>query len=375
MSDVHTIARWRLVLGQSAEQHQLTCEGDEQCRRIERLIGFVFHEKGPVPAGRSRDRRGGKGAPQLTIPDWVDAVAELFPHQAKEVMERELVHRRGIGELLEKPELLEKVEPNVDLVKTLLTHKDLLNPKTRVLARKIIEQVVRQLAEKMKVQVEQAISGALRRDRHSPRRVYRNLDLKTTVRRNLHNYDAKRERLIVDRLWFFAAERKKRPWHVIVTVDQSGSMMDSAIFSAVMASVFAELPGLRTSLLLFDTEVVDLSDQVGQPVDVLLSIQLGGGTDITKALQYAQQLVREPARTIVVLISDFYEAREERELIRQARAMAESGVRMIGLGALVYDCRPAYNRNTAAKLRKVGMDILVCTPEKLAECMAEIIRN
>lgn len=152
-------------------------------------------------------------------------------------------------------------------------------------------------------------------------------------------------------------------------------MLDSAIFSAVMASVFAELPGLRTSLILFDTEVVDLSDKVGEPVDVLLSIQLGGGTDITKALQYAATLVREPARTIVVLISDFYEGRDERDLLRQARAMAESGVRMIGLGALGYDARPAYSKSTAAKLRKGGMDILVCTPEKLAECMGEIIRG
>src|SRR5262249_18004945 len=144
----------------------------------------------------------------------------------------------------------------------------------------------------------------------------------------------------------------------IVTVDQSGSMLDSAIFSAVMASIFAELPAIRTSLLLFDTEVVDLSDQVGQPVDVLLSIQLAGGTDITKALQYSQQLVREPARTIVVLITDFYEGRDERELIRQVLVMSQAGVRMIGLGALGYDARPAYNKPTARKLRKAGMDIL-----------------
>src|SRR5262249_27549125 len=238
-----------------------------------------------------------------------------------------------------------------------------------------IEKVVQQLKDKMKVQVEQAITGAIRRDRHSPRRIYRNLDWKTTVRRNLKNYDRDREQVLVDRLYFFAAERKKRPWHVIVTVDQSGSMLDSAIFSAVMASIFAELPAVRTSLVLFDTQVVDLSDQVGQPVDVLLSIQLGGGTDITKALQYDQQLVREPGRTIVVLITDFYEGRDERDLIREVRAMSESGIRMVGLGALGYDCRPAYNRSTAGKLRKAGMDILVCTPEKLAECMGQIIRG
>jgi Mg-chelatase subunit ChlD len=374
--DPHTLARWRLVLGKSAEQWGISCAGDEQAQRIEDLIGFVFGEGvGAGPAGRSTGRQGGSGGPQLTIPSWVDAVAELFPHQAKEVLERELVQRRGIGELLEKPELLEKVEPNVELVKTLLTHKDLLNPKTRVLARKIIDKVVNELKERLKVTVEQAITGAIRRDRHSPRKVYRNLDLKTTLRRNLRNYNAGMQKVLVERLYFFAAERKKRPWHVIVTVDQSGSMLDSAIFSAIMASIFAEIPAVRTSLVLFDTQVVDLSDQVGQPVDVLLSIQLGGGTDITKALEYDQQLVREPARTIIVLITDFYEGRDERDLVRQVRLLADARVRLIGLGALGYDCRPSYNRGTAAKLRKAGMDILVCTPEKLAECMARIIRG
>jgi len=375
--DPHTLARWRLVLGKSAEACGISCAGDEQAQRIEDLVGFVFGEGGDGGAASrsSGGRQGGRGGPQLTVPDWVDAVAELFPHQAKEVLEREFVQRRGIGELLEKPELLEKVEPNVELVKTLLTHKDLLNPKTRILARKIIDKVVNELRERMKVSVEQALTGALRRDRHSPRRVYRNLDFKTTLRRNLKNYDAGKQKVLVERLYFFAAERKKRPWHVIVTVDQSGSMLDSAIFSAIMASIFAELPAVRTSLVLFDTEVVDLSGQVGQPVDVLLSIQLGGGTDITKALEYDQQLVREPARTIIVLITDFYEGRDERDLVRQVRVLADAGVRLIGLGALGYDCRPSYNRSAAAKLRKAGMDILVCTPERLAECMARIIRG
>jgi Mg-chelatase subunit ChlD len=276
---------------------------------------------------------------------------------------------------MEKPELLEKIEPNLELVKTLLTHRDLLNPKTRVLARKIIDQVVEELKRKMQVQVERAITGALRKDRHSPRRVFRNLDLKTTLRRNLQNYDAESGKLMVDRMYFYAAERKKKPWHVVVVVDQSGSMLESAIFSAVMASIFAELPAVKTSLVLFDTQVVDLSDQVGQPVDVLLSIQLGGGTDITQALAYAAGLVRQPQRTIVVLITDFFEGRDERDLIAQTRLMADGGIRMIGLGALGYDARPAFNKTTAGKLRKVGMDILVCTPEKLAECMAEIIRG
>ena len=155
-----------------------------------------------------------------------------------------------------------------ELVKTLLTHKDLLTPKTRILARKVIDKVVQELRKQLEIRVEQAITGALRKDRHSPRRVFRNLDLRTTLRRNLRNWNQERQKLFVDRVFFYAAEKNKRPWHVIVCVDQSGSMLESAIFSAVMASIFAELPGVKTSLVLFDTQVVDLTDKVGAPVDV-----------------------------------------------------------------------------------------------------------
>ena len=373
MPDPNTLARWRLVLGKVAEAHGMSCAGDPDAARVERLVGFLFEPADGT--GQPKDRSGGREGSQLTVPSWVDAVNELFPQQSKVVMQKELVRRRGIAELMEKPELLEKIEPNLELVKTLLTHRELMNPKTRILARKIIDRVVQELKSKMQVQLEEAITGAIRKDRHSPRKVFRNLDIKTTLRRNLANFDADSDKLFVDRLFFFAAERKKKPWHVIVVVDQSGSMLESAIFSAVMASIFAELPAVKTSLVLFDTQVVDLSDQVGQPVDVLLNIQLGGGTDITMALQYAAQLIRQPQRTIVVLITDFFEGRPEGDLIAQTRLMADGGTRMIGLGALGYDARPAYNKQTAGKLRKVGMDILVCTPEKLAECMAEIIRG
>jgi Mg-chelatase subunit ChlD len=375
MTQTQMLTRWRLVLGSAAEQHGIGIgDDDEEARRIDALVGFLFAPEGQ--GSRSKDRRGGTGPGHaMNVPRWVDEVGQLFPRQAKEIMERELVNRRGLRELMEKPELLERIEPNQELVKTLLTHRDLMNEKTRSLARKIITRVVDELKKKLKLQVEPAITGAIRRDKHSPRHVYRNLDLQRTVRRNLRCFDAGTGKLLVDRLYFHAAERKSRPWHVIVAVDQSGSMLDSAIYSAVMASIFVELPAVRTSLFLFDTEIADLSDRVGQPVDVLLSLQLGGGTDITRALQYAAQLTRQPARTIVVLVTDFYEGRAERELISQVKEMAQAGIRMIGLGALGYDARPEYNKTTASKCRKVGMDILSCTPEKLAEAMAHIIRG
>ena len=360
--------RWRLVLGKSAEQCGIgfsSGSGDDgDCEQAEATLSYLYDSSGSA---------GGSGASQLTVPRWIDQVSELFPRQAKEVMERELIRRKGIDKLLEQPDLLDRIEPSVDLVKTLLTHKDLIKPETRNLARKVIDKVVNELKKKLDIRVEQAITGALRRDKHSPRKVFRNLDLRTTLRRNLKNWNEEHQKLLIDRVFFHAAERKKRPWHVIVCVDQSGSMLESAIFSAVMASIFAELPGIKTSLVLFDTQIVDLSDKVGQPVDVLLSVQLGGGTDIAKAVEYCSGLVSEPARSILVLITDFYEGGSEENLIRTVRKMADADVRMVGLGALGYDAQPQYNKHTAAKLRKEGMDILLCTPEKLAEAMGKII--
>lgn len=238
------LTRWRLVLGRAAEQRGI-CIGpdDEAARRIEALVGYLFAEGGGEAQGQAKDRAGGLGPGHaMNVPRWVDEVGQLFPRQAKEVLERELIQRKGLRELMEKPEILERIEPNQELVKTLLTYRDLMNEKTRALARKIIDQVVQELKKKLKVQVEPAITGAIRRDKHSPRRVYRNLDLKRTVRRNLQNFDAASRKLLVDRLYFHAAERKSRPWHIIVAVDQSGSMLDSAIYSAVMASIFVELP-------------------------------------------------------------------------------------------------------------------------------------
>ncbi len=367
--DQDILTRWRLVLGKDAEASGIGLGGctSGDAGAVEGALGFLYNE--------GDGASGGSELTKLTVPTWIDAVSELFPKSAKEVLEREMIRRRGIEELLDQPKLLEKVEPNVELVKTLLTHKNLLTPKTRVLARKVIEKVVDELKKKLEVRVEQAITGALRKDRHSPRKVFRNLDLRTTLRRNLKNWDTERQKLLIDRVFYYAAEKNKRPWHIVVCVDQSGSMLESAIFSTVMASIFYELPGIRTSLVLFDTQVVDLTDQVGEPVDVLLKVQLGGGTDIAKALTYCSQLVGEPARTICVLITDFYEGGSEADLVRVVRGMADSDVRMIGLGALGYDARPQYNKSTAGKLRKVGMDILLCTPERLADCMGEIIRG
>jgi len=226
----------------------------------------------------------------------VDAVNELFPQQSKEVMQKELVRRRGIAEIMDKPELLEKIEPNLELVKTLLTHRELMNPKTRVLARKIIDQVVAELKRKMQVQVEQAITGALRKDRHSPRRVFRNLDLKTTLRRNLHNFDGRLGQAVRRSALFL---RRRTQEKAVARDRRRGPVRLDARERDLLGGDGVDLrgtPGGQDVARPLRHAGGDLSDKVGQPVDVLLSIQLGGAPNITQALMYAGGLV-PPARS------------------------------------------------------------------------------
>lgn len=375
-----SLSRWRLILGPSAEAHGIQT-ADEHSKQQAEVLDYLFAPSSSQKQGKGKGKRrggsnsrsAGNGQSTFTIPDWVQAVDELFPREAKEVLEQELIARRGIAQLLKEPDLLAKIEANIELVKTILTFKNLLNEDTRILAQKVIEKVVNELREKLKPEIQQAVAGAIKRNRHSPAKVFRNIDLKTTLRRNLQNWDEEAQRLVVDRAYYYASERSQRPWHIIIAVDQSGSMLESAVFSTIMASIFYELPSVNTSLFLFDTDIADLSDQVGQPVDVLLNVQLGGGTDIAKAMQYAQQLIKEPRRSIVILITDFYEGGDENRLLECTRAINLSGTRTVGLAALGYDARPDYNRVTAKSMAKQGMDILTCTPEQLTECIVKIM--
>ena len=77
-------------------------------------------------------------------------------------------------------------------------------------------------------------------------------------------------------------------------IDQSGSMAESVVYSSVFGAVLASLRSVRTRLVVFDTEVVDLTDELDDPVDVLFGVQLGGGTDINRALAYCESLVERP---------------------------------------------------------------------------------
>jgi len=373
------LLRWRLILGEAAESACSAAGGelDAEAQAMDAAMSWLYGRDPELAERGVMERRsGGRESSQLTTPGWINEVHRLFPQETIERLERDAIERFGIEDVVTNPEVLSRVKPNETLLKAVLRTKHLMNPEVLVMARKLIAEVVRQLMEALAKDLQQAFSGILDRRRHTRLKFARNLDFRRTIQDNLRRYDPQSRRMVVERLHFFARnQRSIQPWQVILLVDQSGSMVDSVIHSAVTAACLTGLPGIRTHLVAFDTAVVDLTSEVSDPVELLMKVQLGGGTDIQKAVAYASGLIEHPARSIVVLISDFFEGASENVLLNRVRGLTAQKTLVLGLAALDSEARPCYDKIMAERLVAAGAEVGAMTPGNLAAWLAEKIRS
>ena len=370
MTDGAALNRWRLVLGKNADQQMhLT---DPGMGRMDEALDILY---GREAGADVRDAQGGSGSSNLTVAHWLSEVRTLFPKETAEVLQRHALERYQLTELLADREVLETMEPNQDLLKMVLELKHLMKGSVLDTARRIVEKVVAELTEKLRQEIRRSALGKVDRNSRSNVRSIRNLDIKRTIRDNLAHYDVENQQLILEKVRFNGRIMRYHPWKVILAVDESGSMLDSVIHSAVMAGIFAKMPTLDTRLVIFDTQVVDLSGFVDDPVAALMSIQLGGGTDIAGALRYCESLITTPQRTMVVLVSDLCEGNSRQNLYGVCHDIIESGAKLIALTALDEHAAPAYDRTTAQHLADLGAHVGAMTPGKLADFMATIMRN
>ncbi len=374
-ADALALARWRLVLGRFADPSLGSCmRSQDGYTRMDRALDYLYgREYGKRGVRGAGSKEGGQGASALTIPEWLREVRDLFPRDTVEVIERHALDRYGMTELVTDAEVLRKLEPSYELLKAVLTFKGMMQGEVLEVARRIVRQVIQDLRRKLEKDVRQALWGRLNRRRRSPLKVARNLDWRRTLRDNLKNYDRERRKVLLDRLHFFSRVERHLPWHIILAVDCSGSMMDSVIYSAVMAGIFAGLPSVRVSLVAFDTAVVDLSGQIEDPVELLMSVQLGGGTDIAGALGYCESLVQIPTRTIMVLVTDFFEGGPAESMLASIKRLRESGAKVLGLAALDDKAMPSYDRQMAERCVAVGAEVAALTPQRLAEWMGRVL--
>jgi Mg-chelatase subunit ChlD len=369
------LRRWRMVLGSYADPAMDEIGLSAADRRMDRALDYLY-ERELEQRGLRRDKAARKGSldpTQLTALGWLSEVRALFPQSVLETVQSHAIDQLGLTELLSDPKVLEGLQPNRDLLKALITFKGRANPamqeKIRAIARHVIDEIVARLTQK----VEHALAGRPNRFRRSQQKSMQNFDWRATIRENLKNYDPQRRMIIADRLRFFGRSQRRLPWRIILCVDQSGSMLDSTLYAAVMASILTGLPSLEVKLIVFDTSVVDLSAEASDPVSVLMSVQLGGGTDICQAVRYCEQLVEQPTRTIMVLLSDFCEGGPISPLVSVIRRMNAARVTMLGLAALSDTATPEYDRATAERLAAAGMKIAALTPDRFADWLGEVI--
>lgn len=370
ITDGAALNRWRLVLGKQAEGAMPL--DDRRLSRMDDALDFLYSREAGADV---RQSQGGTGASSPTVAHWLSEVRTLFPKETAEILQRHALDRYHMTELLSDREVLERMEPNQALLETVLSLKHMMKGPVLDTARRIVDRVVRQLMERMEQEVRTSSLGKLDRSSRSSVRSIRNLDFKRTIRQNLSHYDRENRRLVLESVHFNGRIKRYNPWQVILCVDESGSMLSSVIHSAVMAGIFAKMPMLDTKLVIFDTSVVDLSDCAADPVQALMSVQLGGGTDIAGALRYCEGLISRPHRTMVVLVSDLCEGGPRKNLYGVCRDIIESGAKLIALTALDENAAPAYDRSVGQHLADLGAWVGAMTPGKLADFMANVMRS
>jgi len=375
------VQRFRLILGKTAEESLAAMSGrgaksllsGEMCElddALEQIYG-IEEERPEERGGRSAGL--GRSAPRLA--KWLGDIRSYFPRDVVAVIQQDAIEKKGLTQLLFEPETLGQVTPSIELVGTLMSLKGMIPDKTKETARMVVRAVVEELIKKLESDIVSAVRGALDRSRHSPLQSLPNLDWKRTIGSNLKNYVAERKTVIPDRFFFWSRQLRRKEWNVIVCMDQSGSMAESVVYGAVMGAILASMPSLETHVIVFDTEVVDLTAQCSDPVDLLFGVQLGGGTDIHRALQYCQTLVHDPGKTLLVLITDLFEGGSEEGVVRRMEELTQSGVRAVTMLALSDSGVPSYSESLAKKLRALGVPCFGCTPAILPELLSGAIRG
>lgn len=361
--------RWRLVLGSEADASCGTPAAGLQ--GIDAALGALYEPDGPG----GLKRRGGRGGSAPNVARWLGDIRSYFPASVVQVMQRDALQRLDLKQMLLEKEMLESVQPDVHMVANLIALSSVIPAGTKETARQVVRQVVEALMRKLEEPLRAAISGALDRARRNRRPRHAEIDWARTLRANLRHWQPDLQTVIPQTLIGYGRKSRKPQREVVLCIDQSGSMAASVVYSSIFGAVMASLPAVSTRLVVFDTAVVDMSEQLDDPVDLLFGVQLGGGTDIHRAVSYCQGLIREPHNAILVLISDLYEGGVEQKLLARAQELVEAGVQFITLLALSDEGRPAYDKDLAAKLASLGVPSFACSPDLFPSLMAAAIRR
>ncbi len=358
MSDEQHIRKWRLILG--GEQNDGTGISLNQADlQIDKTLSALYDS----------ERTGGLGASSPNVSRWLGDIRTFFPNTVVQVMQQDALKRLNLTQMLFEKEMLENVEADVHLVATLMTLSRVIPDKTKDTARQVVRKVVDELLRKLSQPMQQAVTGSLNRSAKNRRPRHNEINWHSTILKNLKHYQPEYKTIIPEIKIGYGRKRSSLK-DVVLCLDQSGSMGTSVVYSGIFGSVMASIPAIKTKMVVFDTAVVDLTEELTDPVELLFGVQLGGGTDINAALTYCKQIITRPLDTVLVLITDLYEGGNENEMRKRATELAAAGVQVIVLLALNDDGAPAYDHNNAQFLSNLGIPVFACSPDKFPDLMA-----
>ncbi len=361
--------RWQMMLG--GEVNAL-CERD---RRVTLALDALYGSSEGDDTPKSR--RGGLGRSAPRVAKWMGDVRECFPTSVVQIIQKDAFTRLGLQQMLLEPEFLAAMQADVNLVADLMSLNGMMPEKTKQTAREVIQKVVAELLERLERKTAEALRGALDRAKRTTRPRATDIDWPRTIRANLHQYLPQYQTVIPERLIGF--QRKQRRLvdleEIVLCVDQSGSMASSVIYASIFAAVMASLPVVRTQLICFDTVVLDLTEELSDPVDVLFGIQLGGGTDINQAVSYCAGKIAQPRKSHLILVTDLYEGGNAEELVARLGRLVSDGVNVIVLLALSDEGRPSFDPQLASAVAALGIAVFACTPDQFPDLMASALRR
>ena len=368
------MTRWRLILG-SETQKSFTSMGGGSLSQEELLMDSALAAIYGGPGESFGGSGAGKGPSSPHISKWLGDLRSLFDPEIVAVVQNDAIERKGLKQLLLEPELLEDLEPDLNMASTLLMLKDQIPKKSKESARKFIRKIVEAINQMLESDVRRAVVAALNRRAHSPLPSASAINFPYTIRRNLCNYNVELKTIVPERVWFFDRSSRINRWHVILDIDQSGSMGQSILYSSVMACILASMSAVQTSVVAFDTQIMDLTPLCEDPVDLLFGFQMGGGTDIAKSIAYCQDLMEAPAKTLFFLISDLEEGGNRAALLRRLEEMKDSGVTVVVLLAIADGGKPYYDAQTAQRIASMGIPCFACAPERLPELLERALKG
>jgi Mg-chelatase subunit ChlD len=355
--DAH-LRKWRMILGGEQNDGTGYSLGDTDLQ-IDKTLEALY----------DAERKGGLGPSSPNVSRWLGDIRTYFPNTVVKVMQQDALKRLNLTSMLLEKEMLENVEPDVHLVATLMSLSRVIPSKTKDTARQVVRRVVEDLMKKLAQPTQQAIAGSLNRSTRNRRPRHNEINWHSTILKNLKHYQPEYKTIIPEtRIGY--GKRRRSLKDVVLCIDQSGSMGTSVIYSSIFGAVMASIPAIQTRMVVFDTSVVDLTEELDDPVELLFGVQLGGGTDINLALTYCQQIIQRPADTVLVLITDLYEGGSDIEMRKRAKTLTEAGVQVVVLLALNDEGAPSYDHGNAEYMASLGIPVFACTPDKFPDLMA-----